>query len=121
MQTGKLLKESEKEIGHSKPITSLSKSADGSHFITGSSDKTARVLHIEPFFSCHFHNPKSSYHSAVISEFLTFTCTGDIFQLWDIRTLTLLKTYVTERPVNACAISPLLDHVCDSFLLLYCS
>ncbi|CAA6661752.1 unnamed protein product [Spirodela intermedia] len=71
--TGKVLKESDKEIGHAKPITSLSKSADGSHFITGSSDKSAR--------------------------------------LWDIRTLTLLKTYVTERPVNACAISPLLDHV----------
>ncbi|KAL5972316.1 Eukaryotic translation initiation factor 3 subunit I [Asimina triloba] len=32
-------------------------------------------------------------------------------ELWDIRTLTLVKTYVTERPVNACAISPLLDHV----------
>ncbi|XP_078445338.1 eukaryotic translation initiation factor 3 subunit I-like [Wolffia australiana] len=72
-ETGKLLKESDKETGHTKQITSLSKSADGSHFITGSSDKSAR--------------------------------------LWDIRTLTLLKTYVTERPVNACAISPLLDHV----------
>ncbi|KAG6483630.1 hypothetical protein ZIOFF_060282 [Zingiber officinale] len=45
----------------------------GSHFLTGSSDKSAK--------------------------------------LWDARTLTLLKTYVTERPVNACAISPLLDHV----------
>ncbi|KAG6530568.1 hypothetical protein ZIOFF_012809 [Zingiber officinale] len=32
-------------------------------------------------------------------------------RLWDARTLTLLKTYVTECPVNACAISPLLDHV----------
>uniref|UniRef100_A0A1D1Y0W0 Eukaryotic translation initiation factor 3 subunit I n=1 Tax=Anthurium amnicola TaxID=1678845 RepID=A0A1D1Y0W0_9ARAE len=72
-ETGKLLKESDREIGHVKTITSLSKSADGSHFITGSSDKSAK--------------------------------------LWDIRTLTLLKTYVTERPVNACAISPLLDHV----------
>ncbi|XP_042466339.1 eukaryotic translation initiation factor 3 subunit I-like [Zingiber officinale] len=62
-----------KEIGHQKTITSLSKSAYGSHFLTGSSDKSAK--------------------------------------LWDARTLTLLKTYVTECPVNACAISPLLDHV----------
>uniref|UniRef100_A0A0E0MH23 Serine-threonine kinase receptor-associated protein n=1 Tax=Oryza punctata TaxID=4537 RepID=A0A0E0MH23_ORYPU len=31
--------------------------------------------------------------------------------LWDTRTLTLIKTYVTERPVNAVDISPLLDHV----------
>ena len=32
-------------------------------------------------------------------------------QLWDTRTLELLKTYKTERPINAAAISPLLDHV----------
>ncbi|KAG6487854.1 hypothetical protein ZIOFF_056590 [Zingiber officinale] len=32
--TGKLLKEADKEIGHQKTITSLSKSADGSHFLT---------------------------------------------------------------------------------------
>ncbi|KAL2231790.1 UNVERIFIED_CONTAM: Eukaryotic translation initiation factor 3 subunit I [Sesamum indicum] len=72
-ETGKLLKESDKEDGHKKPITSLSKSTDGSHFLTGSLDKSAK--------------------------------------LWDIRTLKLIKTYVTERPVNAVAMSPLLDHV----------
>ncbi|KMZ72360.1 putative Eukaryotic translation initiation factor 3 subunit [Zostera marina] len=72
-ETGKLLKESDKETGHQKTITSLSKSADGSHFITGSSDKSSK--------------------------------------LWDTRTLTLMKTYKVEAPVNACAISPLLDHV----------
>ena len=32
-------------------------------------------------------------------------------KLWDIRTLTLIKTYVTEQPVNAVAISPIFDHV----------
>ena len=73
LQTGKLLKESDPETGHQKSITAMSKSADGSHFITGSHDKTAK--------------------------------------LWDTRTLKLLKTYTTERPVNAAAISPLLDHV----------
>ncbi|KAH1264348.1 Eukaryotic translation initiation factor 3 subunit I [Glycine soja] len=72
-ETGKLLKESDKESGHKKTVTSLAKSADGSHFLTGSLDKSAR--------------------------------------LWDTRTLTLIKTYVTERPVNAVAMSPLLDHV----------
>ncbi|XP_062173727.1 eukaryotic translation initiation factor 3 subunit I-like [Alnus glutinosa] len=72
-ETGKLLKESDKESGHKKTITALTKSVDGSHFLTGSLDKSAK--------------------------------------LWDIRTLTLIKTYVTERPVNAVAISPLLDHV----------
>ncbi|KAL9252064.1 Eukaryotic translation initiation factor 3 subunit I-like protein [Drosera capensis] len=72
-ETGKLLKESDNETGHKKTITSLCKSADGSHFLTGSLDKTAK--------------------------------------LWDIRTLTLIKTYATERPVNAVTMSPILDHV----------
>lgn len=63
----------ENENGHKKPITSLSLSADKSHFLTGSLDKSAK--------------------------------------LWDTRTLTLIKTYVTERPVNAVAMSPLLNHV----------
>ncbi|CAM0903551.1 unnamed protein product [Alopecurus aequalis] len=72
-ETGKLLKESDKEEGHQKAISSLSKSLDWSHFLTGSSDKSAK--------------------------------------LWDARTLTLIKTYVTERPVNAVDISPTLDHV----------
>ncbi|CAN4119548.1 unnamed protein product [Withania somnifera] len=73
VETGKILKESDKEIGHKKGITSLQKSVDGSHFITGSLDKSAK--------------------------------------LWDIRTLTLIKNYTTERPVNAVAMSPLLNHV----------
>ncbi|KAH9299278.1 hypothetical protein KI387_030960 [Taxus chinensis] len=72
-ETGQLLKESDPEKGHQKGITSLAKSADGSFFLTGASDKSAK--------------------------------------LWDIRTLTLIKTYVTERPVNAVAISPIFDHV----------
>ncbi|TYI80762.1 hypothetical protein E1A91_D05G109200v1 [Gossypium mustelinum] len=72
-ETGKLLREADKESGHKKTITSLTKSADGSHFLTGSLDKSAK--------------------------------------LWDTRSLTLIKTYVTERPVNAVAMSPLLDHV----------
>ncbi|KAG5575379.1 hypothetical protein H5410_055513 [Solanum commersonii] len=41
-ETGKILKESDKEIGHKKCITSLQKSVDGSHFITGSLDKSAK-------------------------------------------------------------------------------
>ncbi|KAD1124719.1 hypothetical protein E3N88_43255 [Mikania micrantha] len=72
-ETGKLLQENEKEIGHKKTITSLAKSIDCSHFLTGSLDKSAK--------------------------------------LWDSRSLTLIKTYVTERPVNAVAMSPLLNHV----------
>ncbi|XP_042062423.1 eukaryotic translation initiation factor 3 subunit I-like isoform X2 [Salvia splendens] len=72
-ETGKLLKESDKDEGHKKTITSLAKAADSSHLLSGSLDKSAK--------------------------------------LWDSRTLKLVKTYVTERPVNAVAMSPLLDHI----------
>lgn len=47
LQTGKLLKESDKETGHKKTITSLAKAADGSHFLTGSLDKSAKVVFLE--------------------------------------------------------------------------
>ncbi|CAL5358515.1 unnamed protein product [Camellia sinensis] len=43
-ETGKLLKESDKETGHKKTITSLTKSADSSHLLTGSLDKSAKVV-----------------------------------------------------------------------------
>lgn len=46
LQTGKLLKESDKESGHKKTITSLTKAADGSHFLSGSLDKSAKVMHL---------------------------------------------------------------------------
>lgn len=61
------------ENGHNNAITSLCFSADKSHFLTGSLDKSAK--------------------------------------LWDTRSLTLIKTYITGRPVNAVTMSPLLDHV----------
>ncbi|KAJ4710421.1 Eukaryotic translation initiation factor 3 subunit I [Melia azedarach] len=37
----------------------------------------------------------------------------------DSRTLELIKLYVTERPVNAVAMSPLLDHVICLFLSIF--
>lgn len=49
LQTGKILKESDKEVGHKKGITSLQKSVDGSHFITGSLDKSAKVAPYSPW------------------------------------------------------------------------
>lgn len=42
-QTGQLLKESDKESGHQKTISSLCMSTDKSHFLTGSGDKSAKV------------------------------------------------------------------------------
>ncbi|KAH0923817.1 hypothetical protein HID58_023835 [Brassica napus] len=55
-ETGKLLKETDKEVGHKQTITSLCKSADDSHFLTGSLDKTAKAC--LPFLLyLLFHNP----------------------------------------------------------------
>ena len=42
---GTCLKESDKEQGHQKTITSLPKSVDLSHFLTGSLDKSAKVMY----------------------------------------------------------------------------
>lgn len=46
LQTGKLLKENNQEVGHKKTITSLTKSADGSHFLSGSLDQSAKAMHL---------------------------------------------------------------------------
>ncbi|XP_021752730.1 eukaryotic translation initiation factor 3 subunit I-like isoform X2 [Chenopodium quinoa] len=48
--------------------------------------------------------------SADKSHFLTGSL-DKLAKLWDTRTLTLLKSYSTEQPVNAVTMSPLLDHV----------
>nr|XP_043618408.1 eukaryotic translation initiation factor 3 subunit I-like [Erigeron canadensis] len=42
-ETGTLLKENKTEVGHNNAITSLAKSADASHFLTGSLDKSAKL------------------------------------------------------------------------------
>ncbi|CAI5963047.1 unnamed protein product [Closterium sp. NIES-64] len=80
-ETGKLLRETEPEVAHSKTVTSLSKSADGSHFITGSLDKCAKVR-------LHACARKTVGHTHTASA----------------------QTYQTERPINAADISPLFDH-----------
>jgi hypothetical protein len=72
VQTGQLLKESDKESGHQKTISSLSKSLDWSHFITGSLDKSAKVR-ICSSFDCRkdtygFPDIQFSMHSYGIQE-----------------------------------------------------
>lgn len=42
-ETGQLIKDSETEMSHSDRITSLEKSKDGSHFLTGSRDKFGKL------------------------------------------------------------------------------
>lgn len=45
-----------------------------------------------------------------MSHFITASSDKEA-KLWDSRTLQHLKTYVSDRPLNAASISPLMDHV----------
>lgn len=117
MQTGKLLIENEEETRHKDEIKSLVKSKDGSHFLTGSRDKSGKVLHLIDILLCVLF--------LIMCQFLYFTERSMfnyyfkfILQLWDTRTLTLLKTYVTQPPINTVAMSPLLDHVINLTLIM---
>ncbi|KAG6503294.1 hypothetical protein ZIOFF_035605 [Zingiber officinale] len=66
--TGKLLKEADKEIGHQKTITSLSKSADGSHFLTGSSDKCPEKQRKESFWLLTVNRNLSAMNKLLMEE-----------------------------------------------------
>ncbi|KAG6474077.1 hypothetical protein ZIOFF_068001 [Zingiber officinale] len=67
-KTGKLLKEADKEIGHQKTITSLSKSADGSHFLTGSSDKCPEKQRKESFWLLTVNRKLSAMNKLLMEE-----------------------------------------------------
>lgn len=66
-------------------VTDLQFAIDRTYFITASKDKTAKVS--SPRFS-------------------------SLHQIWDANTLDLLKTYVSDTPLNTAAITPVKDFVC---------
>uniref|UniRef100_A0A804L6R1 Serine-threonine kinase receptor-associated protein n=1 Tax=Musa acuminata subsp. malaccensis TaxID=214687 RepID=A0A804L6R1_MUSAM len=83
-ETGQFLKESDKETGHQKTISSLSKSADGSHFLTGSLDKSAKnsdtcqnicdgacLLLVIVIKLCFHFLLEDTFYSCIASVFLT--------------------------------------------------
>ncbi len=79
------------EHAHRDVVTDLQLSPDRTYFITSSKDKSARVCRL-------------SYHLDGLS--LTW-----LHQLHETRTLMVLKTYVTETPLNSAAIAPLKPYV----------
>jgi len=97
-------------VGHKEAITSLCKAADDSHFLTGSHDKTAKAC--ASFF--YLFQKYALYILHIEINHLIECSFCWFFQLWDMRTLTLIKTYTTVVPVNAVAMSPLLNHVCTN-------
>lgn len=76
---------------------------DASHFLTGSLDKSAKVLPVAYILQLF---------PLILILVIPYLCMICLLQLWDTRTLKLIKTYATERPVNAVSMSPILDHVC---------
>lgn len=75
------------EHAHRDTVTDLQLAPDRSYFITSSKDKTAKVrADRRPQHACYTEPP--------------------LHQIHETRTLTVLKTYVTETPLNSAAIAP---------------
>ncbi|TYG55875.1 hypothetical protein ES288_D08G018300v1 [Gossypium darwinii] len=124
--------------GHNGAVWSCDVSRDSMRLITGSADQTVKLWNVQTGAQLYTspisvllrgrinravwgplnRTIVSAGEDAVIriwdSETVHTSFTGSLdksAKLWDTRTLTLIKTYVTERPVNAVAMSPLLDHM----------
>lgn len=75
------------EGSHSREITDIQLSPDGTYFITCSRDRTARVSISIHYWTC---NP---------FRYLTT-------QLWDVETLQEMKVYATQTELNSACITP---------------
>ncbi|KAL2641437.1 hypothetical protein R1flu_009024 [Riccia fluitans] len=76
VDTGKVIKQSDPETGHQKVISSLAKSADGSHFITGSHDKTAKLWDIRTLEVLKTYSTERPVNAAAISPTLDHVVIG---------------------------------------------
>eukprot|EP00894_Picocystis_sp_ML_P003968 jgi/Pico_ML_1/54485/g4824.t1 len=85
--------------GHERPLTFLKYNKEGDLLVT-----CAKVVeaHEKPIGDLKISRDGTCFITASQDKFA---------KLWDIDTLECLKEYNTERPVNACDISPLMDHV----------
>ncbi|WCJ33711.1 Eukaryotic translation initiation factor 3 subunit I [Euphorbia peplus] len=75
-ETGKLLKESDPEVGHKKTITSLSKYSDGSHFLTGSLDKSAKLWDTRTLTLIKTYKTASPVNAVTMSPLLDHVVLG---------------------------------------------
>ena len=120
MQTGEV--KEEREI-HEKQINDIKMSPDGTHFITASSDKTAKLVDTQTLevscLSCH----GGSCHLHVLGGNLCVPCCGDgrvvlpespvgvCVHSASCLSVQVLKTYQSDRPINSADISPIFDHI----------
>lgn len=81
------------ERAHMDTVTDMQLSPDRTYFITSSKDKTARVCSI---LCC-------PVIGLFTSPFLS--------QIHDTKTLTVLKTFSTETPLNSASLAPKLPYV----------
>merc|ERR1719198_1491054 len=94
------------------PVT-LNGSEDN-RILTSFSDGTLRVL--DPYAHKEVHrvqaHEKKFFFSFNADKTLVITASADQYsRLWDLESFECLKTYRTDRPLNACVISPLKDHI----------
>ena len=87
---------------------------DDNRILTAFSDGTLRVL--DPYAHKELQrveaHEKKFFFSYNQAKTLLLTASADAYaRLWDLETFECLKTYRTDRPLNACVISPLKDHV----------
>lgn len=75
-ESGKMIRKSSPEDSHQKNITSLSKSMDGSHFITGSLDKTAKLWDIRTLELLKVYQTERPINAVDISPLLEHIVLG---------------------------------------------
>jgi len=87
-----------------------------SHIYSGDEDGYVRIWDVsegKQTFQKKVHKRKVSCLAQTVDRNLLLTASADMTAcLIDMRTPeTVLKTYVSDRPLNACAFSPILNHV----------
>ncbi|KAJ9554707.1 hypothetical protein OSB04_009321, partial [Centaurea solstitialis] len=117
--------------GHNGAVWCCDISRDSTQLITGSVDQSAKLWDVESgrqLFSFGFDSPARAVEFGVGDKIVVITtdpfmglasairvkriaADPDDRDCGDIRSLTLIKTYFTQTPVNAVAMSPLLNHV----------
>ncbi|KAK1364776.1 Eukaryotic translation initiation factor 3 subunit I [Heracleum sosnowskyi] len=76
VETTKLIHESDKESGHQKAVTSLTKSVDGSHLLTGSLDKSAKLWDIRSMKLVKTYNYGTRVYAVTLSPLLDHVVLG---------------------------------------------
>lgn len=76
VETMTVIHESDKETGHQKAVTSLTKSVDGSHLLTGSIDKSAKLWDIRSMKLVKTYKTENPVNAVTLSPLLDHVVLG---------------------------------------------